>query len=189
MHVTVLHPYITFSCELLDGFFIFQYLLSYFIVFSYTMADSTSHVKHRLSSLANKWVRYRLNINFIQCSLTCKFVPKGFRLHLLPPVPPNSSTRKGICHSWHRQLELCSMSLMKLTCAFYATELPSLIDTILDLSSHVSYDFLLHLQNKLLFLHNQILSIHCQKVQELQSFLQRSSVYFSFCDERSFTYG
>ena len=115
-----------------------------------------------------KWIRYRLNTYFLSFCLSHRHIPKGFRLKLLPSVPPSTESRQAFCSKWTSELEEASFKLMKTTCAFYATELPELLQGIVDLVSdpRTSIDTSIRLSLELHNMHNLISKRHGRKLKK-----------------------
>ena len=166
------------------SFLVFTLFFHIYLRFLHSMSDqlsdvqnhvNSSHISDRLYSLAYKWLRYRLNIHFISSALSSKFIPKGFRLSSPPPMPSNTPNRVALCSIWDKHLDLCSTTLMKLTCSFYACELPNIQLEINELAKLCNTDIITRLNHQLSILHRNICITHCKKYSNYGRSFQAST--------------
>ena len=122
---------------------------------------------NKLFRLAKRWVSYRANVNFISRALLAGCIPKGFSLRLPPSVQATSDARVAFCSVWKERTRQFSLSLMRHACAFFATELPPLHDSITTLCADLSWRDLGPLSKALENLHHRLSRKHSRKMEYL----------------------
>ena len=116
-----------------------------------------NELKTQFSKACTQYIKYRLNAKFISTCLLHNIIPKGFQQKNGCAVTNDSNIRQ----LWQSHLNTNSFNLMKLTCAFYASKLPSIHERINNMFDEELYR---KLYSDLQKTHDKICKIHTKKL-------------------------